>query len=85
VGPSSFRNFDRGANELLDAREVLTVSWYVTSGALDRAAERIEDPSVLSARMTWTAPPLAGPAEIVVVLRDSRGGTDAARVPIQVN
>jgi len=80
----AFPVFDRVANSLLDAREVLTTSWYVTGGALDRAAQRIDDPSVLSARATWIAPPLPGPAEIVVVLQDSRAGTDAARAVIQV-
>jgi hypothetical protein len=80
----AFPVFDRGANALVNAREVLTASWYVTGGTLDRAAASIDDPSRLSATATWVAPVSPASAEILVMLRDSRGGSDAQRATLQV-
>jgi len=81
----SFPVFDRAANTLVDTREVLTASWYVTGGSLDRAAASVDDPSLLSTSTTWTAPPTPTSSEILVLLRDSRGGADAQRATLQVN
>jgi len=80
----TFPVFDRIANMLIETREALTVSWYVTAGGLDRAAASVDDFSVLSTSTTWTAPAIPTSAEILVVLRDSRGGGDAQRAVVQV-
>lgn len=81
----SFPAFDRGSHDLLAMTEVLGVSWYATGGEIGQPAARIADPSVLSAVTTWTAPPEPGVFEIVLVLRDSRGGSDATRSSLKVD
>ncbi|HEY7371404.1 MAG TPA: hypothetical protein VIF57_04440 [Polyangia bacterium] len=80
----TFPVFDRTGNTLVDTQEILTASWYVTGGALDRAAAEISDPSVLSTSTAWTAPEEAGPVDLLVVLRDSRGGAAWSRATFTV-
>lgn len=80
----SFPVFDRGAGALVDTREALFAAWYVTGGELDRAAAEIDDPAVTAAASTWTAPDAAATFEVVVTLRDSRGGAAAARATLGV-
>jgi hypothetical protein len=80
-----FPVFDRASGGLVDTREVLTASWYVTGGDLDRAASETDDPTVTAAATGWTAPASPATLEIVVVLRDSRGGMDSARSILIVN
>jgi hypothetical protein len=74
----TFPVFDRATGSLVQTQEALTASWYVTGGELARAAAEVTDPTVTSATAEWV---VAQPStvEVVVVLRDSRGGTDVAR------
>ena len=83
--PETFPVLDPQAQTLGDQREALTVSWYVTAGALaaERSGRAADDPA-LSADDTWTAPPTPGPAHLYVVLRDSRGGVDFAAYDLNV-
>jgi hypothetical protein len=80
----TFALFDPGTSQVLSAAETLTVSWYVTGGELAGGAAAIADPGQLTSATAWTTP--AGPAtlEMVTLLRDSRGGSDAARTVLSV-
>jgi hypothetical protein len=80
-----FPLFDRSTDTVVPTVETLAVSWFATGGTLDRAAAEIDDPTVLATATTWQAPGGAGAFEIVVVLRDSRGGSDTARVSLMVS
>jgi hypothetical protein len=80
----SFALFDRTSATVVEARETLTTSWFVTAGGLDRAASETADPTVLSAGATWTAPEEAGTVQFAVTLRDSRGGMDAIATTVVV-
>jgi hypothetical protein len=80
----TFPVFDRASSTLVDTTEVLSASWYVTAGDLDRAVAEVVDPGLLSAATTWTVPGVVTTAQILVVLRDSRGGVDSARATINV-
>ena len=69
-----FLRFDRGENDLVETREQLTASFFVTDGRL--RAERlagVEGSTTL--RNRWSAPDVAGLVHLWVVLRDGRGGT----------
>ena len=81
----TFPLFDRATGALVEARETLNASWSVTDGTLERAAADASDPSVLSTTTIWTAPSRPTTAEVVVVLRDSRGGAGVARAALLVN
>ena len=70
----SFPVFDPASRTLVDHREAIRVSWFVSAGALasDRTG-RGETETEAFADDVWTTPD-AGPAYLWVVLRDSRGG-----------
>lgn len=83
--PETYPVLDPQAQVLVDHREAMTVSWYVTAGTL--AAERSgrgEDDAALTTDDVWTAPATPGPAHLYVVLRDSRGGVDFAAYDLAV-
>jgi hypothetical protein len=80
----TFPVFDRASGAVVDTPERLVASFYVTGGALDAAAVEIQDPESVGAATVWTAPPASGASEMVVILRDSRGGSDAARAVLAV-
>ena len=70
----SFPVFDPESRTLVDHREAMRVSWFVSGGELasDRTG-RSETETASFADDVWTTP-AAGPAYLWVVLRDSRGG-----------
>jgi hypothetical protein len=80
----SYVVYDRASLAVVGAVETLAAAWYVTGGALDRADAVIADPAVLAAAATWRAPAAAGTYEIVLLLRDSRGGAAVARAALTV-
>jgi hypothetical protein len=80
----TFAVFDRASKTVVETQETIVVSWYVTGGDLDRAATEIDDPATISSTTTWTAPPNPAALELVVVLRDSRGGSDSIRATLVV-
>jgi hypothetical protein len=80
----SFPVYDRASRAIVDEQEALAAAWFATGGQLDRGAAQVTDPSVLSTATTWLAPPDPGAFEVVLVLRDSRGGSDTARATLLV-
>src|SRR5262249_58432488 len=70
----SFPVFDPESRTLVDHREAIRVSWFVSGGELtsDRTG-RSETDTETFADDVWTTPD-AGPAYLWVVVRDSRGG-----------
>ena len=82
-----FPVFDIAARTLVDTREAMRVSWFTTAGEFvhDRTGRSSDDPELFTDN-TWTvsAAQAAGPIYFWVVLRDSRGGSDAAAFAITV-
>jgi hypothetical protein len=73
----TFPVFDRETRTLVTEKEVLTVAWYATSGAMshDLVVRVGEDPSTVAAN-SWSAGDAGGLVHLWVVLRDDRGGVD---------
>ncbi|HVV82033.1 MAG TPA: hypothetical protein VHE35_03095 [Kofleriaceae bacterium] len=68
--------FDPQSRALVDHREAIRVSWFVTGGELEsERTGRTEDETESYADDVWTTPD-AGPAHLWLVVRDSRGGMD---------
>lgn len=79
-----FPVFDPASRTLVDHREAIRVSWFVSGGELtaDRTGRgEAEDQSF--ADDVWTTPD-PGPANLWVVVRDSRGGVAFASYPIAI-
>jgi hypothetical protein len=73
-----FPVFDPASRTLVDHREAIRVSWFVSAGALaegrtGRAEAENGAETETFADDVWTTPD-AGPAYLWVVIRDSRGG-----------
>jgi hypothetical protein len=84
ASPETYPVFDPASRALVDHREAIRVSWFVSDGAL--AAERTgrgEDEPEVFAEDVWTTP-AAGPAHLWVVVRDSRGGVAFAAVDVAI-
>jgi hypothetical protein len=81
-----FPIFDAESGSVLVSQEALRADWYVTGGTLDRAAAEITDAATLFTATAWTAPVDAEPTtvQLVLMLRDSRGGSAAARATLTV-
>jgi hypothetical protein len=70
---------------LVPRREAMSVSWYVTAGALrDERTGRTEGESQLDTTNAWAAPTAPGVVHLWAVLRDSRGGVDFADYTLAV-
>lgn len=69
--------FDPAAQTIVERREALRVSWFVTGGALDSdvTGRSGDDYSITSAN-DWVAPDAPGEVYLWIVLRDERGGVD---------
>jgi hypothetical protein len=80
----TFPVFDRASGAVVETQETLVASWWVTAGQLDPPATAIADAGQVFAATTWTAPQGPATAEIAVILRDSRGGSDTARAVLTV-
>ncbi|MFT3770574.1 MAG: hypothetical protein QM820_34540 [Minicystis sp.] len=69
--------FDPGTTMLVDRRESLRVSWFVTDGEIaDEVTGRGEDDAGSITETIWRAPSVPGVVHAWIVLRDSRGGID---------
>lgn len=55
-------------------REALFVSWFASSGSLERPLSAIEGETAEEATVTWTAPDEPGAARFWMVVRDGRDG-----------
>ena len=77
--------FDRPSQAVVDRREALRVSWFVTGGVLlhDRTGRGEAEPETFSDD-EWSAPGEAGRYYLWAVLRDSRGGAAHASAVIDV-
>ncbi|HEY0482400.1 MAG TPA: hypothetical protein VGD37_32995 [Kofleriaceae bacterium] len=80
----SFPVFDPQSRTLVDHREAIRVSWFVSAGELasDRTG-RSEAETESFADDVWTTPD-AGPARLWIVLRDSRGGVAFAGYTVAI-
>lgn len=75
--PETYLRFDPVARDLVEQTEALTVSWFVSSGAVDADRTPVEDGQ---AAVSWR--PGARPATAFAVLRDSRGGVWVEQVEV---
>ena len=73
----SYTNPDTGVTEI--RTEVPYLSWYTEDGSFDNTVSLLPYTSV-----EWTAPPTATQSEIIVTVRDRRGGMDWLRFDIIV-
>jgi hypothetical protein len=83
--PSSaevFPVYDPVNQRLVDTPEVMSVTWYATGGLM--AQDRTGPTGPSSSSNVWTAPLGPGPVVLWAVLRDSRGGLDAASLEAQI-
>lgn len=70
---------------LVDRREALRLSWFVTAGALESdVTGRDEADMETTTSNRWTAPTAPGVTHLWLVLRDSRGGVDFLGVDLTV-
>lgn len=71
----AYVSVDVAEARVVDRREAMRVSWFVTGGALasDRTG-RAEEELETFTENDWVAPGEAGPVHLHLVLRDSRGG-----------
>jgi hypothetical protein len=77
--------YDLVSRQIVDRRESLRVSWYVSAGTLDlERSGRSEDDPATTAANDYTAPAQAGSAHLWLVLRDSRGGVAYQHHPIAI-
>jgi hypothetical protein len=81
----AYVQYDLVSRQIVDRREALRVSWYVTAGALDleRSGRSEDDPGTTAAN-EYTAPAQPGSAHLWLVLRDSRGGVAYQHRPITI-
>jgi hypothetical protein len=72
----TFPYYDQASEQLVDQRETLSLSWFVTAGEFehDKTGVAADEPAVATSNR-WTAPSQAGTVYLWLVLRDSRGGT----------
>jgi hypothetical protein len=84
-GAERYVLFDLVKQQVVDAREGMTVSWYATGGSfdLDRTGSGGTDDTTNSDN-GWTPPTQRGPAHVWVVLHDDRGGVGWAGYAVQV-
>jgi hypothetical protein len=77
--------FDPDTLTLVERREALSVSWFVTAGSVaDDVTGRAEDDPATTTETTWLSPSEPGVAHVWLVLRDSRGGSDFATYELEV-
>lgn len=81
----TYAMFDPGSATIVERREALRVSWFVTAGELDdEVTGRGADDPALTTATTWRAPATRGAVHLWLVLRDGRGGVDFASYDIEV-
>lgn len=86
-GPSAemYLRYDRDALALVEEREAIRVSWFVTAGELAAdATGRDPDDIETFTRVTWRAPADPGAVHLWAVARDSRGGVAFVELDVTV-
>jgi hypothetical protein len=77
--------YDAQAQVLVDHRESMRVSWYITAGSVaHERTGRAEDETDTSTSNEWTAPTTPGPVHLWIILRDARGGLDFQSLDLDV-
>jgi hypothetical protein len=76
--------FDPLAQQLIDRRESMRVSWFATGGSLAVDATLVEEADLATTASTTWHTPAAGQAFVWIVLRDSRGGIAARELAVTV-
>jgi hypothetical protein len=81
----SFPVFDPVTRTLITEKEILSVAWYATAGAMefDLTVREAENTSTI-AHNSWVAPDAGGLVHMWIVLRDDRGGVDFQEYALQV-
>lgn len=75
----TFVMFDPQTQQLVERREAIRAFWYATRGVFENdVTGRDENDEELTAHNVWHAPDEPAEVFVWVVLRDSRGGMDAA-------
>ena len=85
-GAERFVVFNIASQSNVDQRESIAVAWYTTAGAsvdTDRTGRASGD-LVATSDNGWSAPSVAGPSHLWVVLRDNRGGVGWAEYVFDV-
>lgn len=84
AGREPYVVFDPAVPALVDRLETMTVSWLAAGGtfAADRTAPLGGDPD--ASENAWTASDSSGPVNLLVVLRDDRGGVGWASLRFDV-
>ena len=86
-GAEPYGYFDPLTRSVRDRHESMRVSWVATAGSFkyDHTGRTGSERDKLATDDPWTAPGSAGPVDVWVVLRDSRGGVTwgAYRVEVQ--
>ena len=81
----SYPVFDSSSQTLVDHREALSLSWFVTAGTFDDSVTgRGEADTALSTENAWQPPATVGVVLLWLVLHDSRGGADFASYTLTV-
>jgi hypothetical protein len=77
--------FDPDTVSVVERREAMRVSWFVTGGSLaDEVTGSAEDDPATTTGTTWLSPATPGVIHLWLVLRDSRGGVDYAAYELAV-
>lgn len=80
-----YRYFDRSTQQVIERREAMQMSWFVSAGELARESTgRAEDDPLTLTTNEWLAPDQPGTSELWLVLRDSRGGVTFASYELVV-
>lgn len=85
-GSEPYGYFDPLSRTVRDRHESMRVSWIATAGSFqyDHTGRTESEYKSLSTEDHWTAPDAAGPVDLWVVLRDSRGGVTWGAYRVQV-
>jgi len=75
AGSEPFVVFDPEDRALVEKSEAIRVAWFATDGAFDHDRTGREAGGEPFSDNGWTAPEVAGPVRLWVVIRDDRGGT----------
>jgi hypothetical protein len=77
--------YDLTSQMLVDHRESMRVSWFVTAGSFEHERTgRDETETETATDDVWTAPTQPGVVHLWIVLRDARGGLDFAAYDLTV-
>jgi hypothetical protein len=86
-GTESYVQFDPSTRAIVDRREGIRVSWFVTAGELahDRSGHPEAEADLTETENTWTAPAEAGSVKLWLVVRDDRRGVGWSAYRIDVS